>query len=75
MKAGLIAVNKTFDEAKQWVMDRMCKEHRGPPDFEEALEGRFPSTGLSLQKPLSFYFEKLFFGVVCLLAPGRIALI
>ena len=25
-KAGLIAVNKTFDEAKQWVMDRMCKE-------------------------------------------------
>ena len=27
-KAGLIAVNKTFDEAKQWVMDRMCKEQK-----------------------------------------------
>ncbi|CAE7224567.1 ACLY, partial [Symbiodinium necroappetens] len=27
-KAGLIAVNKTFDEAKQWVMDRMCKEQQ-----------------------------------------------
>eukprot|EP00403_Amphidinium_massartii_P008515 CAMPEP_0178409836 /NCGR_PEP_ID=MMETSP0689_2-20121128/20666_1 /TAXON_ID=160604 /ORGANISM="Amphidinium massartii, Strain CS-259" /LENGTH=1087 /DNA_ID=CAMNT_0020030987 /DNA_START=63 /DNA_END=3326 /DNA_ORIENTATION=- len=25
-KAGLIAVNKTFDEAKQWIMDRMCKD-------------------------------------------------
>ena len=27
-KAGLIAVNKTFEEAKQWVMDRMCKEQK-----------------------------------------------
>eukprot|EP00931_Biecheleriopsis_adriatica_P071923 TRINITY_DN458_c0_g1_i10.p1 TRINITY_DN458_c0_g1~~TRINITY_DN458_c0_g1_i10.p1 ORF type:complete len:1110 (+),score=297.79 TRINITY_DN458_c0_g1_i10:64-3330(+) len=27
-KAGLIAINKTFDEAKQWVMDRMCKEQK-----------------------------------------------
>jgi ATP citrate (pro-S)-lyase len=27
-KAGLIAINKTFDEAKQWVMDRMCKEQQ-----------------------------------------------
>jgi len=25
-KAGLLAVNKTFDEVKQWIMDRMCKE-------------------------------------------------
>mmetsp|Transcript_55763 Transcript_55763/g.103149 ORF Transcript_55763/g.103149 Transcript_55763/m.103149 type:complete len:1088 (-) Transcript_55763:158-3421(-) len=25
-KAGLIAVNKTFDEAKAWIMDRMCKD-------------------------------------------------
>ncbi|CAE7899149.1 ACLY, partial [Symbiodinium microadriaticum] len=28
LQAGLIAVNKTFDEAKQWVMDRMCKEQQ-----------------------------------------------
>jgi ATP citrate (pro-S)-lyase len=27
-KAGLLALNKTFDEAKQWVMDRMCKEQK-----------------------------------------------
>jgi ATP citrate (pro-S)-lyase len=27
-KAGLVAVNKSFDEAKQWVMDRMCKEQK-----------------------------------------------
>jgi len=27
-KAGLIAVNKTFDEAKAWVMERMCKEQQ-----------------------------------------------
>jgi ATP citrate (pro-S)-lyase len=27
-KAGLIAVNKSFDEAKTWVMDRMCKEQK-----------------------------------------------
>mmetsp|Transcript_31995 Transcript_31995/g.62981 ORF Transcript_31995/g.62981 Transcript_31995/m.62981 type:complete len:1085 (+) Transcript_31995:61-3315(+) len=27
-KAGLIAVNKTFDEAKAWVMERMCKEQK-----------------------------------------------
>mmetsp|Transcript_58068 Transcript_58068/g.136079 ORF Transcript_58068/g.136079 Transcript_58068/m.136079 type:complete len:1085 (-) Transcript_58068:79-3333(-) len=25
-KAGLIAVNKTFDEIKAWIMERMCKE-------------------------------------------------
>jgi len=25
-KAGLVAVNKTFDEAKAWVMERMCKD-------------------------------------------------
>jgi len=25
-KAGLIAVNKTFDEAKAWIMERMCKD-------------------------------------------------
>lgn len=25
-KAGLIAVNKSFDEAKEWIMQRMCKE-------------------------------------------------
>ena len=28
-KAGLIAVIKTFDEAKQWIMERMCKTHTG----------------------------------------------
>jgi len=27
-KAGLIAVNKTFSEAKDWVMERMCKEQK-----------------------------------------------
>jgi len=27
-KAGLIAVGKTFDEAKAWVMQRMCKEQQ-----------------------------------------------
>jgi len=27
-KAGLIAVNKTFEEAKDWVMERMCKEQK-----------------------------------------------
>jgi len=27
-KAGLIAVNKSFDEAKAWVMERMCKEQK-----------------------------------------------
>jgi ATP citrate (pro-S)-lyase len=27
-KAGLIAVNKTFDEARDWVMQRMCKEQQ-----------------------------------------------
>jgi len=27
-KAGLIAVNKSFDEAKDWVMERMCKEQK-----------------------------------------------
>mmetsp|Transcript_115199 Transcript_115199/g.372313 ORF Transcript_115199/g.372313 Transcript_115199/m.372313 type:complete len:1083 (-) Transcript_115199:242-3490(-) len=27
-KAGLIAVNKGFDEAKAWVMERMCKEQK-----------------------------------------------
>jgi len=27
-KAGLIAVNKTFDEAKEWVMERMCKDQK-----------------------------------------------
>jgi ATP citrate (pro-S)-lyase len=25
-KAGLVAVNKTFEEAKQWILDRMCKD-------------------------------------------------
>jgi len=25
-KAGLIAVNKTFEEVKAWIMERMCKE-------------------------------------------------
>eukprot|EP00928_Gymnodinium_smaydae_P012179 TRINITY_DN1442_c0_g1_i1.p1 TRINITY_DN1442_c0_g1~~TRINITY_DN1442_c0_g1_i1.p1 ORF type:complete len:1092 (+),score=205.23 TRINITY_DN1442_c0_g1_i1:71-3346(+) len=27
-KAGLIAANKTFDEAQQWIMDRMCKDQQ-----------------------------------------------
>mmetsp|Transcript_69216 Transcript_69216/g.150619 ORF Transcript_69216/g.150619 Transcript_69216/m.150619 type:complete len:1089 (-) Transcript_69216:168-3434(-) len=27
-KAGLLAVNKTFDEAKAWVMERMCKDQK-----------------------------------------------
>eukprot|EP00401_Gymnodinium_catenatum_P072500 CAMPEP_0117525550 /NCGR_PEP_ID=MMETSP0784-20121206/35826_1 /TAXON_ID=39447 /ORGANISM="" /LENGTH=1092 /DNA_ID=CAMNT_0005321747 /DNA_START=60 /DNA_END=3338 /DNA_ORIENTATION=- len=27
-KAGLIAANKTLDEAKEWVMQRMCKEQQ-----------------------------------------------
>jgi len=27
-KAGLIAVNKNFDEAKAWVMERMCKDQK-----------------------------------------------
>jgi ATP citrate (pro-S)-lyase len=27
-KAGLIAVNKDFDEVKAWVMERMCKEQK-----------------------------------------------
>eukprot|EP00408_Alexandrium_pacificum_P056495 CAMPEP_0171170584 /NCGR_PEP_ID=MMETSP0790-20130122/8786_1 /TAXON_ID=2925 /ORGANISM="Alexandrium catenella, Strain OF101" /LENGTH=217 /DNA_ID=CAMNT_0011635429 /DNA_START=70 /DNA_END=720 /DNA_ORIENTATION=+ len=27
-KAGLVAVNKTFDEAKAWVMERMCKDQK-----------------------------------------------
>jgi len=27
-KAGLIAVNKGFDEAKDWVMERMCKDQK-----------------------------------------------
>jgi len=27
-KAGLVAVNKSFDEAKAWVMERMCKEQK-----------------------------------------------
>jgi len=27
-KAGLIAINKTFEEAKEWVMQRMCKEQQ-----------------------------------------------
>lgn len=27
-KAGLIAINKTFDEAKAWVSERMCKEQK-----------------------------------------------
>mmetsp|Transcript_9699 Transcript_9699/g.29138 ORF Transcript_9699/g.29138 Transcript_9699/m.29138 type:complete len:1084 (-) Transcript_9699:354-3605(-) len=27
-KAGLVAVNKTFDEAKDWVMERMCKDQK-----------------------------------------------
>jgi ATP citrate (pro-S)-lyase len=27
-KAGLLAVNKSFDECKQWIMDRMCKEQQ-----------------------------------------------
>ena len=27
-KAGLIAINKTYDEAKAWVMERMCKEQQ-----------------------------------------------
>jgi ATP citrate (pro-S)-lyase len=27
-KAGLIAVNKSFDQAKEWVMERMCKEQK-----------------------------------------------
>jgi len=27
-KAGLIAINKNYDEAKAWVMDRMCKEQQ-----------------------------------------------
>jgi ATP citrate (pro-S)-lyase len=25
-KAGLLAINKTFEEAKTWIMDRMCKD-------------------------------------------------
>jgi len=25
-KAGLLAVNKTFDEVKAWIMERMCKD-------------------------------------------------
>lgn len=25
-KAGLLSVNKSFDECKQWIIDRMCKE-------------------------------------------------
>jgi len=25
-KAGLLAVNKTFDEVKTWILDRMCKD-------------------------------------------------
>jgi len=27
-KAGLIALNKNFDEAKEWVMERMCKDQK-----------------------------------------------
>eukprot|EP00933_Yihiella_yeosuensis_P057700 TRINITY_DN576_c0_g1_i1.p1 TRINITY_DN576_c0_g1~~TRINITY_DN576_c0_g1_i1.p1 ORF type:complete len:1086 (-),score=273.12 TRINITY_DN576_c0_g1_i1:240-3497(-) len=27
-KAGLLAVNKTFDECKEWIMQRMCKEQQ-----------------------------------------------
>jgi len=27
-KAGLLAINKTFDEAKDWIMERMCKEQQ-----------------------------------------------
>eukprot|EP00418_Pyrodinium_bahamense_P088114 CAMPEP_0179035810 /NCGR_PEP_ID=MMETSP0796-20121207/13298_1 /TAXON_ID=73915 /ORGANISM="Pyrodinium bahamense, Strain pbaha01" /LENGTH=551 /DNA_ID=CAMNT_0020732085 /DNA_START=74 /DNA_END=1725 /DNA_ORIENTATION=+ len=27
-KAGLIAVNKSYDEAKDWVMERMCKDQK-----------------------------------------------
>ncbi|CAE8600624.1 unnamed protein product [Polarella glacialis] len=27
-KAGLLCVNKTFEEAKAWIMERMCKEQQ-----------------------------------------------
>jgi len=27
-KAGLLAVNKSFDECKQWILQRMCKEQK-----------------------------------------------
>jgi len=27
-KAGLIALNKNFDDAKEWVMERMCKDQK-----------------------------------------------
>jgi len=27
-KAGLLAVNKTFAESKEWIMERMCKEQK-----------------------------------------------
>jgi len=27
-KLGLIAINKTFEEVKQWIIDRMCKEQK-----------------------------------------------
>jgi len=27
-KAGLLAVNKTYSEAKDWIMERMCKEQK-----------------------------------------------
>jgi len=27
-KAGFLAINKTFDEAKDWIMERMCKEQQ-----------------------------------------------
>eukprot|EP00927_Polykrikos_kofoidii_P066399 TRINITY_DN61_c0_g1_i6.p1 TRINITY_DN61_c0_g1~~TRINITY_DN61_c0_g1_i6.p1 ORF type:complete len:1087 (+),score=161.49 TRINITY_DN61_c0_g1_i6:195-3455(+) len=34
-KAGLIAVDKTFDEARQWIMERMCKSQT-----IETIDGR-----------------------------------
>jgi len=27
-KAGLIAINKSFDEVKQWILDRLCKQQQ-----------------------------------------------